>query len=153
MTLPSPGYPERLPIAPVTLFAYGTLTFPEVVRVLLGRVPDSTPAAVAGWRIAAIPGRVYPAMVTAEAIAHGRLITGLTELEWRVVDAFEDGIYELDQLTLTDGRQAWAYICENRDAVSSDDWDAEQFERHHLVAYLKRCSAWRREYQGDLNQR
>ena len=146
MTLPPPGQPARLSAGPIALFAYGTVMFPEVMQVLLGRVPDSVPASVAGWRVAALPGRVYPAMVSAEAIAHGALITGLNTSEWRIIDAFEDDIYELHPLTLTDGRAAWAYVCSGQHKVSADDWDVERFERKHLVAYLKQCAAWRQRY-------
>ncbi len=36
------------------LFVYGTLQFPDVLRVLLGRTPDNCSAALAGWRAAAL---------------------------------------------------------------------------------------------------
>lgn len=71
MTLPPPGHPRRLDVAPVMLFAYGTLMFPEVLQVLLGRVPDVVSATVAGWRVARLPGRIYPVMVAAEAMVRG----------------------------------------------------------------------------------
>src|ERR1700722_17971188 len=92
----------RLPGDQAALFVYGTLTFPEVARVLLGRTPGSIAVSIAGWRVAALPGSVYPTLVTAEAIAHGRLIADLTVHEWRIIDAFEDDNYDLRRLTLTD---------------------------------------------------
>lgn len=147
MTLPPPGYPRRLDVAPVMLFAYGTLIFPEVLQVLLGRVPDVTSAMVAGWRVARLSGRIYPAMVAAEAMVRGSLITGLSGAEWRVIDAFEDDFYELRQLDLTDGRPAWAYVCASHVNVSADDWDVDQFDQDHLVDYLKQCATWRRAYK------
>jgi gamma-glutamylcyclotransferase (GGCT)/AIG2-like uncharacterized protein YtfP len=148
MTLPPPGDPRYLAVEHVALFAYGTLKFPEVMQVLIGRVPASEPAAVMGWRVAAIPGRPYPAMVSAEAIAHGLLITDLSGLEWRIIDAFKDEIYELRPLTLSDGRDAWAYVYAGHEEVSSHDWNAEQFERDSFVAYLRRCAAWRQSYDA-----
>lgn len=147
MTLPPPGQPSRLDVEPVTLFAYGTLAFPEVLQVLLGRVPDLVPTTVAGWRVARLPGHVYPAMVAAEAVVRGCLITDLSGSEWRIIDAFEDDIYELRQLSLTDGRHVWAYVCENHPDVSVDDWDVNQFDQDHLVNYLKQCADWRKEYK------
>lgn len=146
MTLPPPGHPSRLDVEPLTLFVYGTLAFPEVLQVLLGRVPDSTEAVVPGWRLAGLPGRVYPAMVVAEAMAHGRLIADLSNSEWQIIDAFEDDIYELRQLNLTDGRTAWAYVCGNDLNVSAGNWDGRQFDNEHFVEYLKHCTAWRRKY-------
>jgi hypothetical protein len=48
MTLPPPGDSAHLAADPAALFVYGTLTFPEVLQVLLGRVPASEPVSVAG---------------------------------------------------------------------------------------------------------
>ncbi len=123
--------------------------FPEVMRVLLGRVPASSPASVAGWRVAALPGRVYPALVAGEAIAKGQLMTDLTPAEWRLLDAFEDDVYELYRLTLTDGRCGWAYVSNHTDAAPHD-WDTDTFERDHLADYLKRCAAWRHRYETQM---
>ena len=50
-----PGNWQRtLPPDPGALFAYGTLRFPEVLRELLGRVPELTEGTVADWRVAAL---------------------------------------------------------------------------------------------------
>ena len=132
------------------LFVYGSLLFPEVMRVLLGRVPDSTPATVAGWRVAALPGRVYPCLVPAEALARGQVVSGLKPAEWRTLDAFEDTVYDLRRLTLTDGRDAWAYVCTSPSDALPHDWDFQTFERDHLTDYLKRCSAWRQRYESRI---
>jgi len=45
-------------------------------------------------------------------------------------------------------RQAWAYVCDDHDDVSADDWDLGQFDRDHLVGYLKHCAAWRKTYDA-----
>jgi len=153
MTLPSSGQPDRLSADPADLFIYGSLLFPEVMRTLLGRVPDSTSAAAAGWRVAALAGRVYPALVPAEAVATGRLVTGFTPKEWRLIDAFEDDVYELRRLTLSDGRYGWAYICASGPGAPGGDWDIDAFERDHLTSYLKRCAAWRQRYEAQVNER
>ena len=50
---------------PDALFVYGTLMFPEVLEVLLGRTPEMAPAALDGWRAAALADRVYPGLVAA----------------------------------------------------------------------------------------
>ena len=103
-------------------------------------------ASVAGWRVAALPGRVYPALVAGEAIAKGQLITDLTPDEWRILDAFEDDVYELRRLTLTNGRHGWTYICADHAHAEPHDWDINSFERDHLTNYLKRCATWRQRY-------
>lgn len=104
----------------------------------------------AGWRVARLPGRVYLAMVAAEAMVRGSLIANLSASEWRIIDAFEDGIYELQRLSLTDVRQAGMVVrMQNHRNVSADDWDIAQFDRDHLVYYLKQCATWRRAYDNQ----
>jgi Gamma-glutamyl cyclotransferase, AIG2-like len=61
----TPSVPHgRLPAGPPgALFAYGTLTFTDVLVALLGRVPAHAPASAPGWRVAALHGRLYPVLV------------------------------------------------------------------------------------------
>ena len=122
------------------------------MRVLLGRVPAGVAASVAGWRVAALPGRVYPALVSGEALAKGQLLTDLTPPEWRLLDAFEDDVYELRRLTLTDGRYGWAYVRAHHTDAAPHDWDIDTFERDHLTGYLKRCAAWRQQLRDTCKR-
>ena len=147
--------PYRAPADPVDLFAYGSLQFAEVLRVLLGRTPSISPAAVAGWRVAALPDQIYAALVPAPpaARAAGYLVTGLSPAEWRILDAFEDHLYDLRRLTLTDGRVAWAYVCSDDTSLSSEDWDIDKFERDHLTDYLTHCAAWQKRYESPTDER
>jgi gamma-glutamylcyclotransferase (GGCT)/AIG2-like uncharacterized protein YtfP len=144
----SSGPMDRLSAEPEALFVYGSLLFPEVISTLIDRVPPATSATVAGWRVAALPGRVYPILVPAEATATGKLISDLTAAEWRVLDAFEDKVYELYRLAMTDGRHGWAYVSRDVAEASSDDWNIDRFAELDLEAYLKRCAAWRERYEA-----
>lgn len=134
---------DRLAGQPDALFAYGSLTFPEVLEVLLGRVPALTPATARGWRIAALRDRPFPVLVPAEGVASGILVTGLTSAEWRILDAFEAPSYELRVLDLDIGR-GWTYVAgPEADAewgILPDDWSRDAFD---LPSYLRRCAAWR----------
>ncbi|WP_285494346.1 gamma-glutamylcyclotransferase family protein [Actinomadura sp. NBRC 104425] len=132
---------------PEALFVYGSLQFPEVLFALIDRVPDHNPAAAAGWRVATLPGEVYPGLVPGESIARGYLLTGLTADEWQLLDAFENPLYDLKRLDLVDGRHGWAYVCNPTAEVGDDDWSAERFQAQHLPAYIERCAAWRRRYE------
>jgi len=152
MTLPPPGAPGWLPVEPAVLFAYGPLAFPEVMQVLLGRVPDIEATPLAGWRVAVLPGHEYPTLVIAEAIAHGGLIKDLSATEWHVLDAFADEASELRPLSISDGRAVWAYTCAGRQGAAAPNWDAAQFEKNCLVDYLKNCAEWRRAYDAQLRQ-
>ncbi|MGW1044374.1 gamma-glutamylcyclotransferase family protein [Streptomyces sp. NPDC002547] len=123
------------------LFCYGTLRFGDVLKALLGRIPDQVPASAPGYRAAALQGRVYPGLIVCAVggPAPGIALTDLTSEEWLVLDRFEDERYELRQVVLSTGRSGLAYIWPGGD-VRAEDWDAAEFERQHLAAYAARCS-------------
>ncbi len=133
---------------PDSLFAYGSLMFPEVLRVLLDRVPEQIAASASGWRIIGLSGRVYPALIPGDGVVSGYLLTGLTREEWRLIDAFEDPVYDLRSVALTDGRRGWAYVCGDTSELPPIEWEIDQFRSQHLAAYMERCAAWRQKYES-----
>jgi hypothetical protein len=139
--------PHTIPGLPADLFAYGTLRFPDVLEALLGRVPEHSPAIAPGWRVAALEGRVYPVLVPGDGGAGGILLSGLTAGEWRVIDAYEDDFYDLERLTLVDGRPGWAYLTRDPAAALSVDWSPGDFTTRHLGAFTGACREWRRTYR------
>jgi gamma-glutamyl AIG2-like cyclotransferase len=111
-------------------------------------VPERTEASVAGWRAAALPGRAYPGLVPAAGAAtDGLLLTGLTPQEWRIIDAFENGGYDLTEVALVGGRRGWAYTWAEDIAPLSDDWSAGDFAARHLADWVTGCAAWRRHLE------
>lgn len=124
------------------LFVYGTLQFPEVLRVLLGRAPNSSATALAGWRAAALARRTYPGLVPASATVPGRLLTGLTAGELEVLDEYESGPYDVRKVTLTDGSPAWSYVWTDAKSVLASDWSASEFAAEHLASFVAQCRAW-----------
>jgi gamma-glutamylcyclotransferase (GGCT)/AIG2-like uncharacterized protein YtfP len=131
---------------PADLFAYGTLRFPDVLRALLGRVPDHAPAIAEGWRVAALDGQIYPVLVPGPGAAGGMVISGLTPAEWRVIDAWEDAFYALDRLTLVGGRPAWSYLTRDATTALPGDWSPDDFGVRHLREFAGACLAWRKSY-------
>jgi len=127
----------------VPLFVYGSLLFPEVLQVLLGRVPHSIDASAPGWRVAALHDRVYPALVPGPGSARGLLLIDLSQAEWQVLDDFEAKMYDLRLIALSDGRQGLAYVCDDAAEACSHDWDRNRFASDHLPAYVERCAVWR----------
>lgn len=117
--------------------------FPEALEVLLDRVPERLRVTVTGWRVAALPDRVYPGLVPANGTVKGLILADLTPQEWRLLDAFEDEVYELRRLELAGGGHGWAYVCDAAAEVDADDWDPEKFTTQHLTRYVDNCAAWR----------
>jgi gamma-glutamylcyclotransferase (GGCT)/AIG2-like uncharacterized protein YtfP len=141
------GLRGRLSGAPEALFAYGSLLFPEVQQALLGRAPRTTLASADGWRVAALPGRVYPALVPSTRLVTGALLLDLTVDEWEIIDAFEDAVYELREISLKGDKRGWAYVCDEKTTVLPTDWDAKIFAEQHLPRYAESCKSWLQQYQ------
>ncbi len=83
-----------------------------------------------------------------EGTAEGVLITGLTEDDWQVIDAYEDDFYELRPLTLVDGRQAWSYLTDDATMALTTDWSPGDFGTIHLAGFAGKCADWRRGLPG-----
>jgi len=145
------GLKDRLSGDLAALFIYGSLLFPEVLRALLGRVPDRAPATAEGWRIAGLAGRRYPGLVPASTHASGFVVTRLNVDEWRLLDVFEDDAYELRQIELDGRRSALTYVYPHVDALSVD-WDRGHFADLHLASYVKSCRAWRERYYSSVGK-
>ncbi|XP_065019307.1 AIG2-like protein D isoform X2 [Musa acuminata AAA Group] len=78
-----------------SVFVYGTLLADEVVRVLLKRVPPSSPAILHNYHRFSIKGRVYPAILPIDCKnVAGEVLRGITDQELDVLDSFEDVEYE-----------------------------------------------------------
>jgi Gamma-glutamyl cyclotransferase, AIG2-like len=120
--------------------------FDEVLAALIGRVPEKTPTVAHGWRVVALPHRVYPGLVRTEsATASGLLIGGLAPDEWSLIDAFEDEAYRLGGLELADGLDGWAYVCS--DSMShGESWDVERFRSFALLRYVRKTADWTKRY-------
>ncbi|WP_433331754.1 gamma-glutamylcyclotransferase family protein [Spirillospora sp. CA-294931] len=128
------------------LFVYGTLRFPEILRILLGRAPGLSSARADGWRVRALPDLVYPGLVAApDGVAEGMLITDLTTAESRLLDAYENDIYVPTVIGLDKGRRGRAYVWKG--PVEPFDWDPDAFAEHHLTSYAEGCRLWRRDHE------
>ncbi|MGL5826642.1 MAG: gamma-glutamylcyclotransferase family protein [Nocardioides sp.] len=143
------GRLARVWAAPMPLFVYGSLLFPEVMEVLIGRNPRRRPAAVDDWRVVGLPGEVYPGLVSSPgSTASGELLCDLTGSEWEVLDAFENDIYDLAVINSRAlGADVWAYVV--ADVLDYPvEWDARGFADNQLPEYLRRCAQWRSRHLG-----
>jgi gamma-glutamylcyclotransferase (GGCT)/AIG2-like uncharacterized protein YtfP len=144
------GRLDRQSVVAGDLFVYGSLRCPEVLEVLLGRVPQGRPATATGWRAAKLMHQIYPGLTPAEGTAEGIVISDLSEAEWQMLNTFEDPIYDLRRLELSNADSAWAYVCSDGTPVSDDNWDIDQFISTQMEAYVTRCRIWRKAYEEKL---
>ena len=134
----------------IGLFTYGTLLFADVLQILLDRVPSRRAASAPGWRAALLRDRPYPALVPADDVAEGHLLTGLSRKERLILRAYENGtIYQLTTIPLADGEIAEAYTCVDERAVREENWDKAFFAGYQLAAFLIECETWRASFDSS----
>lgn len=127
------------------LFCYGTLEFPQVMEALIGRACAGEPARMPGYACLKVKGRVYPGIIQAEGHGTpGTLYRGLTEVELRRLDRYEDPFYRRRLIRAVNVRgrslMAWAYVIptQKKAVLSAAVWDKGAFERRHLGTFLTR---------------
>ncbi|KAK2601098.1 hypothetical protein N8I77_010570 [Diaporthe amygdali] len=136
--------------API-LFSYGSLLLDEVIAALLDRVPEHEPAKAPGYRVSKLPDQSYPGLVHDESSeAPGRIYCGLTPKEWAILDAFENPLYEVQVVTLGDGRKALAYVWTMDLLLGAAGWTTDSMTGTTLERYLKWTKAWRNEYDAQV---
>ncbi|CAL5060340.1 unnamed protein product [Urochloa decumbens] len=143
--------PAAAATGPHSVFVYGTLMAEEVVRVLLGRAPPSSPALLPGHRRFSLRGRVYPAILPAPGYAvSGKVFMGLTNRELHVFDMFEDEEYVKKTVEDTlEKSLAYAYIWGNEgDPDLYGEWDYEEWRKVHLKDYLEMTQ----EFMDEIGQ-
>lgn len=131
-----------------TLFAYGSLMFPEVWMQVVGRGRESVEATLAGHTAFTVHGYSFPGLVPTtapEATTPGRLYFDLSCEDWRRLDEFEDTFYHrlpVDART-SDGQchAAAAYIVDPAEihVLSETVWDSERFARQDLSRFVERA--------------
>ncbi|XP_051195162.1 AIG2-like protein D [Lolium perenne] len=137
-----------------SVFVYGTLMSEEVVRVLLGRVPPSSPALLPNHQRFSIRGRVYPAILPVDGNeVSGMVFKGITDGELDVLDIFEDEEYvrETVGVSLSDSSEtmlAFAYIWGNVDDPDLyGEWDFDEWKKVHLKDYLTMTQDFKEELE------
>ena len=126
-----------------TLFAYGTLLFPDVLAAVVGRSLTAEPATLGGYVRRGVIGEIFPAMVEGER--HDRVVgvlyVGLDDREWSRLDRFEGDLYERHRVRIGT-RDAFTYVLASawRHRLGVEPWDPDAFARDHLEAFLARLA-------------
>ena len=138
-----------------SLFAYGTLQFPEIMEAVTGRRFPGTEARVSGYRRRRLEARPYPGIVPRPGEeTTGRLYREIDAGSLARLDVFEGRIYDRRRILATsaDGSEvvAWAYVVADAFAylVTPEVWDARAFLAQHRDAFLEACKRFREEGVG-----
>jgi gamma-glutamylcyclotransferase (GGCT)/AIG2-like uncharacterized protein YtfP len=126
-----------------TLFAYGTLLFPEVLTAVTGRALAAEPAALDGYVRRCVIGEIFPAIVEADRgdRVAGLLYLGVDDRTWNRLDRFEGDLYERRRVKIAT-RDAFTYVLGSawRHRLGAEPWDPAAFARDHLDAFLARLA-------------
>ena len=125
------------------LFVYGTLRDMDLFTAVLGRRPDrrNVAAAVApGWRVVFLPGRSYPALISAAGgRAEGEIVLGLSRAENALLDAFEGDEYRRAVVpVLVEGEmhEADGYLPTAPVGQEAEPWVLARWQAEHKAAAL-----------------
>ncbi|KUI73373.1 AIG2-like protein [Cytospora mali] len=130
------------------LFAYGSLLVDAVITTLIDRVPEYGVATAPGCRVAHLPDKPYPGLVRDEsAEAPGRIYRGLSALEWAILDAWENPVYEVQVVALSGEENALAYVWTADLLKGAPIWTTASMSNTILEDYLKMTKAWREGYE------
>ena len=134
----------EIPDHRATLFAYGTLMFPDVIRSVIGRVPASRSGVIKGYRRLEVAGESFPGLVKGDdESVEGLVYLEISKEEWDCLTAFEDDFHELQQVTvdcLGTGVRALAYIVppSRKSLLSDKAWNPDAFREKHLAGFADR---------------
>jgi Uncharacterized conserved protein len=139
-----------------TLFCYGTLQSPLVMKAVTGQSYEGREAVLHHWARYRVRGSEYPGITRQEdSVVPGKLHWGLDEQSIEKLDAFEGDKYEraVVQVTMADGTQeeAYVYVVRNdcRKMLSDDPWDFDRFLQKGLEKFVH----WFVEDRRDLFER
>ncbi|XP_076881955.1 AIG2-like protein D [Bidens hawaiensis] len=126
-----------------SVFVYGSLLADDVVRALLRRIPQNSPATHNDYHRFSVKGRVYPAILPVEnKKVTGRVLLDITAPELDILDKFED--YEYDRklvdvslLGSSDILQAYTYVWANKDDPDLyGEWDFEAWKESKMRDFV-----------------
>ncbi|KAL3565954.1 hypothetical protein D5086_031369 [Populus alba] len=136
------------------VFVYGSLLADDVVRALLSRIPQSSPAILNGHHRFSIKGRVYPAILPVEnKKVTGKVLQGITDLELYILDEFEDVEYErvavdVSLMDSSNKSQAFAYVWSDKnDPNLYGEWDFEEWKRTQMSDFAKMAAEFRKDLE------
>ena len=130
----------------IAVFTYGTLEIPEVMEAVTGRSFPSFDATATGYVRYLLKGKIYPGMMVGPgASTSGRVYVEINEQTLKILDEFEDEIYERELIEVImhpkKSCKAFAYLIpqSKHDLLSSEPWKKEEFLSMYFDSYVQAC--------------
>ncbi len=135
------------------VFTYGSLMFPEIWRVVVGRESATIEGTVSGYSVYRVRRGAYPGMIAsvAEDVVCGLVYLDVDSDSIARLDRFEGRFYERHtvEVTCMDGqpRVADAYVVPKRHTyrLTLEPWSAEEFvARGGIIDFTRRFQGFSR---------
>ena len=125
-----------------SIFVYGTLMSPQVVRILLGRTVVPSPAILSGYQRYPVVDQAFPGMIPNNSgMTEGMILEELSAIDVQVLDWFEGDEYVRRSVTCVQNgvdRQVDTYVWSNpvSQLELEQEWDYQRFCENKLEWYL-----------------
>ncbi len=124
-----------------SVFTYGYLQIAEVIKLVIGVNPPSSPAKLNGYQCLKIKNRTYPGIIKKRnGIIDGILYKEVSDHGLVLLDQFEDVLYERSLVDIEgETEQAFVYVVKDtfKERLSHEAWSLDEFKRKYLNKYLK----------------
>jgi gamma-glutamylcyclotransferase (GGCT)/AIG2-like uncharacterized protein YtfP len=130
-----------------TVFCYGTLLFPDVMRAVCGAVPAARPATAIGWARYRVRKEVFPALVPQPGARTAGALFDVDAGALARLDAFEGPLYLRREIEIECAggarvaAQAWVLVPGREAELTREPWEPEAFAASELRAFAARVTA------------
>ena len=128
----------------MNIFTYGSLTFPEVMRKVVGRDFKADGAELNGYARFRIKDESYPGLIPFPDIStDGVVYFDVDDATVERLDRFEGDMYERVDVTVLTEDNGWVdaetYVLRPRarKRLSAEPWDEYEFGKHHLAEFMR----------------
>lgn len=141
----------------MNVFTYGTLCFPEVMKIVSGSDFAFSPAVLPGYERRLLTGKLYPGVVErAGCSVSGCVWHDVSEEALARLDYFEDEVYERQTVEVMLGGggkiDAVSYVIppEAAQLLDANTWSEEDFRKLHLSGYLMRSELYMSKVSSEF---
>jgi len=144
----------------VSLFTFGSLTLPEVMQAVTGRVFPARRAWVPGYAARLLRDECFPGLAEMdEQRAHGMFYQGVDRESLELIDRFEGDYYRRVKHFIMFSKQetglGYIYLLKPymQDILTQEPWDEDHFRRFHLTRFLHTCREFRENSRDSASER
>ncbi len=123
------------------LFVYGTLLSSEITEKLTGKIFETLPAILGGYKMYCVKGCDYPAIVSEKgAETSGKLLMNVKVSDLQILSEYEGDEYKKKKVKVLCNNKyenALTFVwIHGKNNLINRDWDFVEFQKERLKFYL-----------------